>query len=91
MSKVEEPFFNNLNKNTEYLNKCTYCISCDKWISKQYMYSGHTKTKLHKDNVMKYCTYLIDIQTKSIKTPITFHLKQQLANEKYSASVSFSK
>ena len=49
----------------------------------------HTKTKLHKDNnVMKYCTYLIDIETKSIETPKPFHLKQLLANEKYSASVS---
>ena len=48
----------------------------------------HTKTKLHKDNVMKYCTYLFDIETKSIETPKTFHSKQLLANEKYSASVS---
>ena len=89
ISKIEEPFFNNLNKNTEYLNKCTYCISCDKWISKHYMTSRrHTKTKFHKDNVMKYCTYLIDIETKSIQTPRSFHLKQLFANEKYSASVS---
>ena len=27
-SKIEEPFFNNLNKNTEYVNKCTYCRCC---------------------------------------------------------------
>jgi hypothetical protein len=88
-SKIEEPFFNNLNKNTEYVNKCTYCISCDKWVSKHYMTSKrHTKTKLHKDNVMKYCTYLFDIETKSIETPKTFLSKQLLANEKYSASVS---
>jgi hypothetical protein len=88
-SKIEEPFFNNLNKNTEYVNKCTYCISCDKWVSKHYMTSKrHTKTKLHNDNVMKYCTYLFDIETKSIETPKTFLSKQLLANEKYSASVS---
>jgi hypothetical protein len=90
MSKVKEPFFNKLNKNTEYVNKCTYCISCDKWISKQYMTFRHTKTKLHKDNKMKYCTYLVDIETKSIETPISFHLKQLFANQKYSKSVCLS-